>query len=180
MSLYNLFKNYRDYNIMATAELITYKLGVSFSLRTRKQIDTSKIIPTQTLIDWSKNVNDSQDDFELIDENSLLTEEDLKEKVSINCDSILKKRKACKNCTCGLQELQDNNPPPLFKSACGNCNLGDAFRCADCPYMGKPSFQPGEQVKLINSEFNENKSLLSQIDNIITADKDGIVKINMI
>ena len=124
----------------------TYKLGVSFSLRTRKQIDTPKQLIIQSLTDWPENITDS----ELIDENSLLTEEDLEKKRPINCDPTTEKRKACKNCNCGLQELQNNLPSPLFKSACGNCSLGDAFRCSDCPYLGKPSFEPGEQLKLIN------------------------------
>ncbi|XP_039776253.1 anamorsin homolog [Panicum virgatum] len=100
----------------------------------------------------------TDDDSELIDEDSLLTEEDLKKPqlpVVGDCE-VGASRKACKNCTCGRAEAeakvekleltaeQINNP----QSSCGSCGLGDAFRCGTCPYRGLPPFKPGEKVSL--------------------------------
>ena len=53
------------------------------------------------------------------------------------------KKRPCKNCTCkaGGSGMKD------FRSACGGCYLGDAFRCSDCPYTGYPPFNPGDEVK---------------------------------
>ncbi|CAO2047304.1 unnamed protein product [Urochloa humidicola] len=80
---------------------------------------------------------------ELIDEDSLLSEEDLKKPQVLAVGAT---RKPCKNCTCGraaaeakvekleLTAEQINNP----QSDCGSCGLGDAFRCGTCPYEVSP------------------------------------------
>lgn len=111
---------------------------------------------------WTLSANDmDDDDVDLVDSDALLDEDDLKkpEPASLKAPSCGegagKKKKACKNCSCGLaeeleQESKGKQKTNLPKSACGSCYLGDAFRCASCPYMGMPAFKPGEKIVLDN------------------------------
>ncbi|XP_029038806.1 anamorsin homolog [Osmia bicornis bicornis] len=95
-------------------------------------------------------------DEELINEDELLDESDIKVNTfSLRVCSTTGKRKACKDCTCGLAEELSGKTvqKDTVKSSCGNCYLGDAFRCASCPYLGMPAFKPGEKVVLAETQL---------------------------
>lgn len=90
-----------------------------------------------------------------------------------------KRRRACKDCTCGLsQKIEAEDTAKRAEAdktldamklgsddlaevdftvqgkvgSCGSCALGDAFRCDGCPYIGLPAFKPGEEVRLLNND----------------------------
>ncbi|RWA04789.1 hypothetical protein EKO27_g10313 [Xylaria grammica] len=126
---------------------------------------------------------DGFEDDDLIDEDTLLTEEDINRTIQPPAECIPKigkRRRACKDCTCGLaakleaddrarrakadaglevlklgaDDLDDLELDFTVKGkvgSCGSCSLGDAFRCADCPYLGLPAFKPGEEVTILNN-----------------------------
>ncbi|KAF4455518.1 Fe-S cluster assembly DRE2 [Fusarium albosuccineum] len=128
------------------------------------------------------DLSDDLDDDDLIDEDTLMTEEDLLRPINIPAEcqpKAGKRRRACKDCTCGLAErltAEDNQKRAEADKklesvklatddlaeidftvqgkvgSCGNCSLGDAFRCDGCPYIGLPPFKPGEEVRLLNND----------------------------
>lgn len=133
-------------SLVVKAKKPSWKIGSSFAIK--KAPKTSPAVQIDA-------------DSDLIDEDSLLTEEDLKKPqlpLVGDCE-VGATRKACKNCTCGRAEAEQkaekleltddllNNP----QSACGSCGLGDAFRCSTCPYKGLAPFKLGEKVSLSGS-----------------------------
>ncbi|KAI9642949.1 electron carrier [Ciborinia camelliae] len=159
----------------------------------RKSVDMTGELPEKDVpkndapkgvgfIDFSDDFDAEDDDDELIDEDTLLTEEDMKKPLAIPPECAPragKRRRACKDCTCGLAEKlakEDADKRATADSqlqalkldvddlaevdftvkgkvgSCGNCSLGDAFRCDGCPYIGMPAFKPGEEVRLLNND----------------------------
>eukprot|EP00088_Acartia_fossae_P017528 TRINITY_DN1997_c0_g1_i7.p1 TRINITY_DN1997_c0_g1~~TRINITY_DN1997_c0_g1_i7.p1 ORF type:complete len:290 (-),score=53.96 TRINITY_DN1997_c0_g1_i7:296-1165(-) len=108
-------------------------------------------------------LDDLEDEtVELIDEDTLLDESDLvkPDPKSLRVCGTTGKRKACKDCSCGLREELDAGKEPTkksFTSSCGSCYLGDAFRCGSCPYLGMPAFKPGEKIQLSDRQLNADK-----------------------
>jgi hypothetical protein len=95
----------------------------------------------------------------MVDEDALLAENDCGGTLSPSNVQALGpiKKKACKNCSCGLADAEKAGSeipqaPAEEKAAsggCGSCAKGDAFRCAACPYLGTPAFTPGTKPKVV-------------------------------
>lgn len=79
---------------------------------------------------------------EFVTDDELIGEEEL---LSLIKPGRATKKRTCANCTCGRKEEEEASFQPV-KSECGSCYLGDAFRCASCPYSGLPPFDPNQQV----------------------------------
>ncbi|KAF2496586.1 Fe-S cluster assembly protein dre2 [Lophium mytilinum] len=154
----------------------------------RKEISSGPVKPIGVgFVDFSDDFDDpiitGEDDDDLIDEDDLITEADMARPVMqpLECQPKAgKRRRACKDCTCGMKEKLEAEDAAKRADAdkalqtmklgaddldevdftvqgkvgsCGNCALGDAFRCDGCPYIGLPAFKPGEEVRLLNNDI---------------------------
>ncbi|ETI49537.1 hypothetical protein F441_06675 [Phytophthora nicotianae CJ01A1] len=144
--------------------------AVCFS--SKKQSFESTAIPlaiksttTQPIKKWTvlaDDFGDEQDD-DIIDEDTLLDDTDeVLQAAKADCgEKVGGKKRACKNCTCGLKD-EDDKPVMSEKdlnklvSGCGNCFKGDAFRCGSCPFLGKPAFKPGMEKVLLNLDNSDD------------------------
>ncbi|KAI6782183.1 uncharacterized protein J7T54_002420 [Emericellopsis cladophorae] len=168
----------------AFEKVVEEEVVVPLRLGKKKTNGAPKVAPAPVPVQ-SVQINlddDLDDDDEIMDENDLMTAEDFTRPIVQPAECAPKpgkRRRACKDCTCGLAErlnVEDQarrdaadanlqsmklKPDELYDEldftvqgktgSCGNCSLGDAFRCDGCPYIGLPPFQPGEEVTILNN-----------------------------
>ncbi|KAG1683642.1 Anamorsin [Nymphon striatum] len=133
----------------------SYDIGSQAPLKLNLPVNSTNSNVQQV---WSLSTSDTFED-DLVDEDQLLDEQDRKkpdaQSLKIVCNPNNKKKKACKDCSCGLADEQSGQPidTSKVKSSCGSCYLGDAFRCASCPYMGLPAFKSGEKILLTGNQL---------------------------
>uniref|UniRef100_K3WK39 Anamorsin homolog n=1 Tax=Globisporangium ultimum (strain ATCC 200006 / CBS 805.95 / DAOM BR144) TaxID=431595 RepID=K3WK39_GLOUD len=147
----------------------SFESGAALSL-TKKVMSTtttttSAAVPLKKWTVLADEFDDEDDDTDdIIDEDTLLddTDEVLKAAASDCAPGVGGKKRACKNCTCGLKDAEDNEKPVVsdkelsqMVSGCGNCFKGDAFRCGSCPFLGKPAFKPGMEKVLLNLDADD-------------------------
>lgn len=134
--------------------------GSRFIVCQRPKWETGNVAKVNIPVAVKMSTSDLAED-ELIDEEDLLKGVEIPVVEPQDCgEGAGGKRRACANCTCGLADQEAQGAQEVNKtlsveekvvkaSSCGNCSKGDAFRCASCPFLGKPTFEPGmEKVVL--------------------------------
>lgn len=148
-------------NVEITSAKPNYEVGTSQKLNLKRAAPANAVSAQDAKNIWTAAASAESED--LIDEDSLLDESDrtIKPKTTADdCEVGKTGKKACKNCTCGRADTEAGEEAPkprLTKemlenpgvgSSCGSCSLGDAYRCAGCPYRGLPAFKVGEKITL--------------------------------
>jgi hypothetical protein len=146
---------------------------------TKKAWNKSKNRKTNNNNQWKVIVPEYKGD--LIVEDELIDPFDSYQKFSKANDCITKP-KPCKNCNCGRAEKENKENKgeidPNFKPECGKCYMGDAFRCAGCPFRGKPAFEPDEKIDFKNIVTNTNDLAIEEEQSGINV-KDKKIKIDI-
>lgn len=162
--------------------------SVSLNLNGKRSQPAAELVKPAGVgfVDFSDDLDDpiiTGEDDDLIDEDDLITADDMARPIvqPPECrPKAGKRRRACKDCTCGMKERIEAEDAAKRTAAdkaltalkldsddlaevdftvqgkvgsCGNCALGDAFRCDGCPYIGLPAFKPGEEVRLLNNDI---------------------------
>ncbi|KAF1324564.1 Anamorsin isoform x1, partial [Globisporangium splendens] len=163
-------------------------LSLTKKVTTTTTTTTSAAVPLKKWTVLADEFDDEDDDTdEIIDEVRKLLAASFEDTLLDDTDEVLKaaasdcapgvggKKRACKNCTCGLKDAEDNEKPVVsdkelsqMVSGCGNvrnprvymakvrgCFKGDAFRCGSCPFLGKPAFKPGMEKVLLNLDADD-------------------------
>mmetsp|Transcript_5519 Transcript_5519/g.12992 ORF Transcript_5519/g.12992 Transcript_5519/m.12992 type:complete len:245 (-) Transcript_5519:172-906(-) len=121
---------------------------------TRKATTVAAAAPLKPKNAVTISLDDGDED--MIDEDALLSDDLLAPPPAMGTEAATDDcagREPCADCSCGRADADKDTsaePQQAKTSSCGKCNLGDAFRCASCPYLGKPAFKPGEEHLVLN------------------------------
>lgn len=135
---------------------------------------------------WSQGAAATVGPDAMIDESTLL-DDSVYVPLGKGKSDCASKPRACANCTCGRKELEAEVGAEEAKrrlenatvrSSCGNCYLGDAFRCSGCPYKGQPAFKPGSKVQLDLFQ-NESGALMTELAESEKVTEGAAVKIQI-
>ncbi|KAI9594594.1 cytokine-induced anti-apoptosis inhibitor 1, Fe-S biogenesis-domain-containing protein [Syncephalis fuscata] len=155
--------------IEVTAKRPAYAVGAQASLSFARKTANATEDQAKKVSTWKMLANNDEEENGDIEDDDALLDDDDRSKPSADSlarpDGCGPKKKACKNCSCGLAEIEAEEertglaqaaPAQPLTSSCGSCYLGDAFRCSSCPYLGMPAFKPGQKVQLVGNMMEDD------------------------